>query len=1188
MERRLSALGLIILMILAVFSPALADSYLDALQPDQKVHGFTVLNLYDNSADRAMGARFISDKYGFIIDLMQIQSVPQAFYWIKTPPTSSKGEPHACEHLLLGKGNLGRYVAALEDMALGNSSAWTAQTRTCYHFNTTAGEKTFYDIFEAKLQALLHPDFTDEEIRREVCHIGVTVDQQDGLLSLEEKGTVYTEMVSSFEKPWYHIYSPINDMVYGENHPLSYISGGDPDVMRSMTAEDMRRFHKAYYHLANMGVIISIPDNIPVDSFLKRITEILNRCQDYPDSSSLIGIGSFDFQPVNMSPTGTKKIAVYPSERNEDPGYIIYAWPADLELDFNDRFMLDLFLETFASGETSNLYDLFINSQTRQVNLGGNYIFGGVDYDFGNSIFIGFVGIDNEHVNETMLDSIRLMIVKEIKQVYDFVDGSEELREFNREVESHLIQMRKQKEDYLNSPPMFGFRSGFAGGWLSNLEALEKVDSFHKSLIFKNGFIHADSLLATGKNFWKDFINKCRLLKTPPYAVGCSPEQSVVTQMREAKEARIAGYIADFKQNFGGSDEQKAIGRYKEEFDKKTAELEKIAADQELPGFIDNPPMTLDDQLKYETIILPGNVPLVASTFDNMNSSTISIALRLDVIPESLLVYVPFLPDILTSIGVIENGEVVPYDVMQERLRKEVLRLYAGFDNNMQTGRIELALTGTGSNLDELKNALTWMRLAMYSPYLSVDNLPRMTDLIDQTLISLRNVMKGSEESWVNYPARAYKYQTNPLFMSTNTFLTKIHHFHRLRFRLTDPGTKAEPKELVEFIDALAEYSQGKTREKMTEILNMLTDQESQTDVSDFEPRLSALSETARVNALLVIKAMKACLPDIPDADLQGDWAYLCREMKADIMVKPEKVIADINIILDLIRKTDNSRMYIVSNAIDRLAAFEQIEDFVSQLDAKNKSVRQNYAADQRIIDRLKNRLPNIDRPVYVGLVYEGTRNGVVINSAKYSAEYDTSTSSILDCLTGKLYSGGGAHGLFMKTWSAGLAYSNGYSINETSGRVGYYAERCPDVSETMRFVVNELKNADDNPGLIDYTIAQMFGRTRAASRYESRGKEIAADLADGCPPERVADYRSKVLKMRRMDGLYQKLVSRMENVYGKVLTGYGEPLSKSDDGYFFLIGPETQFESFEDYIESTEGKQTIYRLYPRDFWLTM
>jgi len=193
----------------------------------------------------------------------------------------------------------------------------------------------------------------------------------------------------------------------------------------------------------------------------------------------------------------------------------------------------------------------------------------------------------------------------------------------------------------------------------------------------------------------------------------------------------------------------------------------------------------------------------------------------------------------------------------------------------------------------------------------------------------------------------------------------------------------------------------------------------------------------------------------------------------------------------------------------------------------------------------------------------------------------------LLKTLSGKLYTGYGPHGLFMKTWAAGLAYSNGYRMSESTGRATYYAERCPDVSETMRFVVKELKEAEADPGLADYTIAQVFGSSRAPERYESRGAAIADDIADGITADKVSAYRQHILDIRTKNDFYREIKSRMEDAYGSVLIGYGKPLAESTDGNFFLIGPEAQFKSLEKYIKEAEGEQTVYRLYPRDYWLT-
>ncbi len=1160
-------LGLALVLTFSAITPAIADGYLESLQPDQKINGFTTKNVYENGSGQAVGARFVSDKYGFIVDLVQIQSVPQAFYWVKTPPTSSKGEPHACEHLLLGKGNRGRYVSALEDMSLGTSTAYTAQTRTCYHFNTVAGDDTFYELFEAKLQALLHPDFTDEEIRREVCHIGVAVDPKDGTLSLDEKGTVYTEMVSSFERPWYHTYGELDKLVMGEGHPLTYNSGGDPDVMRKMTAEDMRIFHRTAYHLGNMGAVVSIPDNITVESCLKNLDEILNRCQDYADSSPNPGIGNFDFPLPNPAPLGTAEFVTYPSEKTEDPGYLLYSWPADLKLDYRERVALDLFLDTFARGQTSDLYNLFINSETRVIDLGGDEVDGWQDESYQSTIQFGLTGIDNAYVNQTMLDSALSIILGAVEKVRNYPDGSEQLREFNARAAGRVAELKKYFENSLNQPPMFGFRSGPAGRWVGLMEDLEDEAGFRKSLVLADRFAYLDSLLALDRNIWRDRIDTWRLLSVPPYEVGAGPGMDYIIAQKAAKEKRLEGYRANFREMYGG-DDQAAIAAYKEYFDRTTAELEALASKDKLPGFIDNPPMTLDDQLIYETISLPGGIPLTASTFENMSSARVGLALRLDVIPESLLVYVPFLPSVLTDIGVIKDGEVVPFNVMQERLRREVLSLKASLSSNPENDRFELLLTGEGNNLVELRQAIGWMDAALFTPYIRIENAARMLDLIDQSLLRYRNRTKGPEEYWVNNPADAYRFQDNPLALAAGSFLTQTHLMQRLRWQLTDPGEGGDRAGLLNFLSGLKRDGDGLSRHGLAALLD-------------------GFADGGKTEAKIA-QAFKTTLDEIPDENLSVDWAYLCDETRADLLVEPATAIARLNAMLDLVRKADNVRMFMISNSANREAVRDDLTALIGKLDSKHPSVRQTYIANPRITERLASREPGLVDPLYVGLVHRGTRNGVLIMTARIADKYDTTSTAILDGLAGKLYSGGGPHGLFMKTWAAGLAYSNGYRFSQITGRARYYAERCPDIAETMRFVVGQLKKAKRDPGLAEYAIAQVFGYSRAPNRYEARGQAMADDLVDGYTPERVQRYRQKVLDTRNRDDLYDQLTSRMEAAYGPVLIGYGAPLSESKESNFFIIGPESQFESLENYIETVEGKQTVYRLYPRDFWLTM
>src|SRR5437660_241882 len=95
--------------------------------------------------------------------------------------------------LHLAKGNKGRGLQDFELMSLVEDQAFTGSLQTVSHINTTAGPDTFYLALEKMLDALIHPDNTEEEVRREVCNFGVAADDSGKGLKLVEKGSVYNE-----------------------------------------------------------------------------------------------------------------------------------------------------------------------------------------------------------------------------------------------------------------------------------------------------------------------------------------------------------------------------------------------------------------------------------------------------------------------------------------------------------------------------------------------------------------------------------------------------------------------------------------------------------------------------------------------------------------------------------------------------------------------------------------------------------------------------------------------------------------------------------------------------------------------------------------------------------------------------------------------------------------------------------
>src|SRR5918911_2760806 len=552
---------LLSLSILAAGVPRLAaapqanNMQLDTLAEGKTVGGFRAEAVYLNDSDKPFGARLRHARTGFTLDYLQIQSVPQVFMWVNSFPVSEHGEPHTQEHLLLGKGNVGRAHAGLESMSLAGSSAFTQQWRTCYHFHTAAGPEVFYKLFESQMDALLHPDYTDEEIRREVSHWGVSENPADKSLSLEEKGTVYQEMRTTYDRPVSLLFRAENQMVYGADHPLAMSSGGWPASIREMKAEDIRKFHGDNYHLANMGMVASFPKEMPLGSVLTRLDAILNRLE--PPQESRHFITESDIPAPKPAPAGTIKLVEYPHKNEQQPGWVLFAYPAQLALDTKEKTLLSLFLSNVAGDATTNLYKMFVDSKTRHVETGAKSLFAFLDAEMveGNPVYVGLTDVAPANMTDEKIGAVRQKIMEEMKRVASFADGSPELREFNERMRSRVIQTRRALSKFVNSPPGFGFRNT-GSEWMTHLIDLNRTPGFRKSVTLRPELSAVEQLLSPDKNVWRDLVARWHLADTVPYAVAAKPSPQAIARGEQESAARAQAQAAAIEKKYGIADEQ--------------------------------------------------------------------------------------------------------------------------------------------------------------------------------------------------------------------------------------------------------------------------------------------------------------------------------------------------------------------------------------------------------------------------------------------------------------------------------------------------------------------------------------------------------------------------------------------------------------------------------------------------------
>lgn len=1160
-------LALVLCLALAMTSQA-ADVDLGKLAKGDLVRGFRTDSIYLNDSGKPIGGRFIHRRSGFTLDYLQIESVPQGFTWVNSIPVGDQGEPHTQEHLLLGKGTTGRAFAGLDTMWLSTSTAFTMQWRTAYHFSTGAGKDVFFDLFAAELNALLHPNYTDEEIRREVRSFGVT-DNPDGSLRLEEKGSVYNEMTSSSANRYRVLFRTMGQLVYGDEHPLALNSGGEPSGIRTMKPEDIRGFHAANYYLANMGTIVAFPRSISLTEVLQRTDAILKKSEAQPKQRA-----SATAKPLPAAKPATAAsivIGEYPHRNEQQPSPLALIWPATrMKMSAEDLTMLEIFGDTFAGDSTTNIYKMFVDSKTKVMDIGATGVFNNVDRDQGHAVAFIVDNVVPSNLTAEKIAVIRDKVTAELARVAALPDGSAELKEFNERALSRVAEAERQLANFVNTPPAWGAR-GTSSSWMDHLMLLERVQSFKKSVTLKPELAAMRKELTSGKNIWRDRLPKWQLTGVTPFGAGARPSPSLLQRENAERTQRAEAEAKRVTQQYAMTDAQEALKRLRKDQDAEAARIEDEAKKIPQPQFVKNPPMTLDDPLHFAQTKLASGVPMVTSTFDNMTSETVGLALRLDGVPREHLRYMSLLPALLTRVGVIENGKPVSYEEMSERLRKEILRLDASFSTNPRTQRVELVVRGAGLGADEVKRAIDWMSLVLNHPDWRPENLPRIRDLVDQINSGLRNTMQGSEESWVNNPATAYRMQTNAPYLAADSFLTRLHNALRLRWLLKE-APPADRDALNDWFTKLA--AQGGSR---TDLKASLARPEL----------IASLSPAAQAIAKEATKDLDLTLIEMPDSSLASDWTYLVTAMRDDLMTPPAQVLASLDALRRDLLKRGNVRMWQVGSTAIQKTIAPQVDALASSL--SEGGAPPILAAKTKLIDaRLAARDASATSPVYLGLVAPNMKGGVIITSVPGVHFSDSGNrEKQLDYLASRLYAGSGAHGVFLKTIGAGLAYSNGLRGNVQSGRVGYYAERTPEIPQTVKFVVDILKNAERNPGLADYAVAQVFGESRAAGTYEARAEAIANDLADNQPPDQVRAFRTSILDIRKDPNLGNTLLDRKDAVYARGLPGYGVKGREVADAYYFTIGPDKQLDAWEGYLRNAEGSDTkLYRLYPRDFWM--
>lgn len=186
----------------------------------------------------------------------------------QTLPSSSNGVAHILEHIVL----CGSKKFPIKDPFFSMTrrslntymNALTGQDFTCYPASSQV-EKDFYNLLEVYLDAVFQPELKKMSFLQEGHRLEFTEHN-----TLQYQGVVYNEMKGSLSSAEPRLWEAVLQHLTPDL-PYAVNSGGNPKDIPNLTYEELKEFHRTYYHPSRC--IFFFYGNIPLTKHLDFILE---------------------------------------------------------------------------------------------------------------------------------------------------------------------------------------------------------------------------------------------------------------------------------------------------------------------------------------------------------------------------------------------------------------------------------------------------------------------------------------------------------------------------------------------------------------------------------------------------------------------------------------------------------------------------------------------------------------------------------------------------------------------------------------------------------------------------------------------------------------------------------------------------------------------------------------------------
>ena len=274
----------------------------------------------------------------------------------RTPPPDSTGVAHILEHTVLCGSQKypvrDPFFAMLKRSLNTFMNAMTAADWTLYPV-ASMNRKDFYNLMGIYLDATFFPLLREQDFLQEGHRLDFANPNDPDSLMI--KGVVFNEMKGAMADPSSLLGRRLNAALfpttcYGQN------SGGEPLVIPELTWEQLRAFHKSYYHPSNSWIFTY--GNLPVEEHLQHIEGLALSRFEHQDVASQIPGEQRLGKPIRS----TQTFPVGPDDELQQRSMVQMAWLTCPIEDTFERAATGILTNLLLGNPAAPLYQALIES----------------------------------------------------------------------------------------------------------------------------------------------------------------------------------------------------------------------------------------------------------------------------------------------------------------------------------------------------------------------------------------------------------------------------------------------------------------------------------------------------------------------------------------------------------------------------------------------------------------------------------------------------------------------------------------------------------------------------------------------------------------------------------------------------------------------------------------------------------